>query len=113
MHEVAVMTEVFEIINENIKIYNLKKIDQILLKIGEFTCVEEHALRFSFEVISKGTICENAKLIIQKVKASAYCDNCGETFYICYTNKLCPKCNQFSSNIITGYELLLEKIEGE
>ena len=113
MHEISVMSEVFRIINENVKTNNLKSIDKIILKIGEFTCVEENALRFSFEAMGKETICEKAKLIIEKVKGSAYCHNCKENFYISYINKICPKCNKFSSNIITGYELLLDRIEGE
>ncbi|TCO74628.1 hydrogenase maturation nickel metallochaperone HypA [Marinisporobacter balticus] len=113
MHEVSVVAELFEIIYENVNRYNLKRVDKIILRIGEFTCIEENGLRFAFEGMSKETICENAALIIQRIKARAYCDACKESFYINYTNKICPKCNQFSSNIMTGYELLLEKIEGE
>ncbi|WP_425447354.1 hydrogenase maturation nickel metallochaperone HypA [Dethiothermospora halolimnae] len=113
MHEVSVMTEVFQIINENIKIHNLKRIDKVVLKIGSFTCIEESSLRFVFKSMAKETICKDAELIIVKVKARAYCDYCKHEFNIEYTNKICPKCNRFSSNIIDGYELLLESIEGE
>ncbi len=113
MHEVSVISEVFEIINEYVNVYDLKRINKIVLKIGEFTCIEKSALRFAFEALSRDTICENSELVINKIRASAYCDNCKKNFNISYTNKICPECSKFSNNVVTGYELLMEKIEGE
>lgn len=113
MHEVSIMGEIFEMINENVKSHNLKKVSEVVLKIGEFTCVEEGALRFAFEAFSKDTEAEEAKLVIEKIEASAKCDHCGQVFKVAFTNKICPKCNTFSNNIITGYELLLHEMEGE
>jgi hydrogenase nickel incorporation protein HypA/HybF len=107
------MAEIFEIITDNIAEYNLKKVTKVELKIGEMTCVEESALEFAFEAFSQDTVVENAELIIKRVEATAECENCKEVFKIDYTNKLCPKCNLFSSKIITGNELLLDSLEGE
>ncbi|WP_432409223.1 hydrogenase maturation nickel metallochaperone HypA [Wukongibacter sp. M2B1] len=113
MHETAVISEVLKTVDENIKAYGLKRVDKIILGVGEFTCIEESTLRFAFDAMAKGTVCENSRLILDKIEATAYCDNCKETFGISYTKKLCPKCNKYSCNIVTGYELLLERIEGE
>lgn len=113
MHEVSIMGDIFEIIEDNIAKYNLKKIEKVSLKIGEFTCVEDSALKFAFEAFSKDSLVEGAELLIDRVKASAKCDNCGQVFNISFTNKICPNCSTFSSNVITGYELLLHEIEGE
>lgn len=113
MHEVSIMGEIFEIIQDNVIAYNLKKVDKVVLKIGEFTCVEEGALKFAFEAFSKDTEAEDAKLIIDRVGARAKCSNCGDTFKVTFTKKICPKCNTFSNDIVTGYELLLHEIEGE
>lgn len=113
MHEVSIMGDIFRIIEDNIAEYNLKKIEKVSLKIGEFTCVEDSALKFAFEAFSKDSLAEGAELLIDRVKASAKCDNCGQVFNISFTNKICPNCFTFSSNAITGYELLLHEIEGE
>ncbi|WP_459195559.1 hydrogenase maturation nickel metallochaperone HypA/HybF [Wukongibacter baidiensis] len=107
------MGEIFEIVKENIITYNLKKVEKVVLKIGEFTCVEEGALRFAFEAFTKDTEAEEAELIIDRVEASAKCNNCENTFKVTFTNKICPKCSTFSNAIVTGYELLLHEIEGE
>ncbi|GIM27738.1 putative hydrogenase nickel incorporation protein HypA [Clostridium polyendosporum] len=113
MHEVSIMGDIFNIVNENIVNYKMKKVNKILLKVGEFTCVQEDALQFAFEAFSKDTVAEGAELIIDRVEATAKCSNCEEIFKITFVNKICPKCQTFSNNIVTGYELLLQEIEGE
>lgn len=113
MHEVSIIQDMFDIIEENIENHNIEEVSKIVVKVGEFTCVEEHALTFAFEAISKDTKAENAELIIKRVKATAKCEDCQEIFDISYTNKKCPVCRKFSNNIISGYELILSEIEGE
>lgn len=113
MHEVSIMGELFEIINENVNRYHLSKVNKVILKIGEFTCVEEGALRFAFEAFSRDTKVESAEMIIEKVKAYGKCNQCGRIFKVAFTNKKCPRCNTFSNHMITGYELLLYGLEGE
>lgn len=113
MHETSIIYDALEIAKESGKNNNLKKIDKIYMKIGEFTCVDESSLRFAFEALRKNTICEDADLIIEKVKAKAKCDYCNEEFIIDFTNKICPKCYKYSNNICNGYELLVWQIEGE
>ncbi|SKC72621.1 hydrogenase maturation nickel metallochaperone HypA [Maledivibacter halophilus] len=113
MHEVAVAQEILKIVNQTAEKYDLHKVNKIRLKIGEFTCIEESALSFAFTAVAKETICEDSKIVIERVRARAYCKYCKENFFISYTNKLCPKCNNESTDISTGYELLLDRIEGE
>ncbi|RDY23133.1 hydrogenase maturation nickel metallochaperone HypA [Romboutsia maritimum] len=113
MHEISIVYDTLQIANENGEKNNIKKIDKIFMKIGEFTCVEESSLKFAFESLKKNTICEDAELIIEKIKAKALCNYCNKEFIIDFTNKLCPKCNRYSSNITSGYEIMVWQIEGE
>ncbi len=43
----------------------------------------------------------------------AYCEKCRKKFKISFTEKNCPTCKTYSSNIVSGYETILEQIEGE
>ena len=113
MHEVSIVSDLFEIIQENIVKHELKAVTKVVLKIGEMTCVEEHAIRFAFEAMAKDTEVERAELIIDKVKATAKCESCGEIFAASFLNKICPKCSLFSGHILTGYELYIDELEGE
>lgn len=113
MHEMSVMGEVFAIINNNIDKYNLIKITKVVIRVGEMTCINDKSLRFAFQVFAENTIVEGAELIIKKVQARAKCNNCGSVFKISYTDKICPFCNTYSDQIVNGYELYLDKVEGE
>lgn len=113
MHEVSIMENAISIILEKAKENNLKNISKITIKIGELSGVMSDSLIFAFNSLSKGTIAEGAKFSIEKVDATAMCDDCGITFKIDHFNKLCPKCNKFSTNILSGYELYVNTIEGE
>ena len=67
MHELSIAFEIYNIIDENIKEYNLKNVKVILIKAGSFNRIDEKSLNFAFKALSKGTKCENAKIIIDVV----------------------------------------------
>lgn len=113
MHEVSIMESVIKIVLENAEENNMKKVSKITLKIGELSGVMSDALNFAFSCLSKDTITEGADFVIEKVQAMAICDECKIEFKIDHFNKLCPNCKKFSSNIVSGYELYVNTIEGD
>ena len=113
MHEVSIVQSLISIVCNKADENNLKKINKISLRIGEFSGVFEDSIRFAYKAISKDTIAEGAELIIEKVYATAKCDHCDIEFKISHFNKLCPKCQSFSNNILSGYELNINTIEGD
>ena len=113
MHEVSIVQSLIGIVCNKAEENNLKKINKISLKIGEFSGVLEDSIRFAYGAVSKGTIVEGAELVIEKVEAFAKCDSCHISFKINHFNKLCPECKKFSNNILSGYELYINTIEGD
>lgn len=67
MHELSIAFEIYKIIDKNIKEYNLKNVNLILIKAGSFNLINEKALKFAFRALSKGTKCENATIMIEVV----------------------------------------------
>lgn len=113
MHEVSIVQSLINIVCTKAEENSLTKVNKVSLKIGELSGVFEDSIRFAYKSISKGTIVEGAELVIEKVEATAQCDSCDFSFKINHFNKLCPKCQSFSSNILTGYELYINTIEGD
>ncbi|MBC2580089.1 hydrogenase maturation nickel metallochaperone HypA [Clostridium sp. DJ247] len=113
MHEVSIMESAMRIVKEKAEENNIKNIFKITIKIGELCGVMSDSLIFAFNSLSKETIAEGAEFLIEKVKATAMCNDCGTVFEIDHFNKLCPNCNKFSTNILSGYELYVNTIEGE
>jgi hydrogenase nickel incorporation protein HypA/HybF len=65
MHEASIAFEIYTIVTDNVKAYNLKKVDAIYIKVGSFNGIFEDSLRFAFKAISKASECEEAALIIE------------------------------------------------
>lgn len=65
MHEASIAFEIYTIVTDNVKAYNLKKVDVIYIKVGSFNGIFEDSLRFAFKAISKASECEEAALIIE------------------------------------------------
>jgi hydrogenase nickel incorporation protein HypA/HybF len=107
------MESTIDIVLEKAKEYNFKTIKKITLNIGELSGVMDESLNFAFKELKKDTILEEAELYIDKIKATAYCEQCNKNYHIDHFNKLCPKCGSFAAKIVNGYELYLYAIEGE
>ena len=111
MHEVSIIYDTIKMVEKHSQEANIKSVDKIILKVGEFTCVQEDSLIFAFESLSENTICDGAKFIIDKVAAKAYCNDCKEEFSIDFMNKACPKCNKYSNKIL--FVILLSTLDSE
>jgi hydrogenase nickel incorporation protein HypA/HybF len=68
VHEASIAFEIYKIVHENIKAYNLKNVTLIFIKVGNFNGIDENSLKFAFNAISKGTNCDGAKIIIKLVE---------------------------------------------
>ena len=121
MHEFSTMQNIVEVILEEGKNHNAKKILRVTLKIGELTFLGPDQLRFSFDVLTKGTIMENADLLITKIQPQVKCD-CGYSGATEYDKTLelhlsvpllkCPRCGN-SIEIVKGRECIVSDIQME
>jgi len=72
----ALLDAVLKLAEEN----NAKKVTAIHLKIGELLLINPEQLKFCFSAISKGTIAEDAELVIEFIKPKIVCTQCGKEF---------------------------------
>ena len=88
------------------------KISQVHLIVGQFTCVEPVSLQFAFEVQTRNTFLEGAKLVIRETPLIAFCHSCQKEYSpeigIQYA---CPECRSPMEDIRSGRELKIERVE--
>ncbi len=88
------------------------KISQVHLIVGQFTCVEPVSLQFAFEVQTRNTFLEGAKLVIRETPLIAFCHRCQKEYCpeigIQYA---CPECKSPMEDIRSGRELKIDRIE--
>ena len=111
MHEMALAEGILDIALDYAKQNNAQKINEVGLLIGEMSGVEQESLRFSFAMLVKGTIAENAVLKIKDVPLVGKCSKCGKEFHIDHYDFWCPECKDGVLTTISGREMQVEYLE--
>lgn len=60
MHELSLCQSAVEIIQRQAEQHDVKRVTAVWLEIGALSCVEESAVRFSFEIVCHGTVAQSA-----------------------------------------------------
>ncbi len=113
MHELSLCRSILDIINEQIATRPGLRVKKIGLDIGQLAAVDQDALRFSFEVVTQGTVAEAACLEIAAIEGQAICDVCQKTIPLKRYDDACQSCGQFSLTVTQGEELRVTFLEVE
>lgn len=111
MHELSLMGNLFEVIEQTLERNEVTKVLMVKIRIGKLTNADPDAMRFAFEAFAQGTPCEGAQLIIDQIPVRGRCSQCGQEFPIEHIFFFCPHCECPQVKIIQGQELLLESME--
>ncbi|MFM9059206.1 MAG: hydrogenase maturation nickel metallochaperone HypA [Planctomycetaceae bacterium] len=89
-----------------------RRIVAVTLRVGRLASVHEDALRFSFDVVRRGTPLDGADLRIVDVPVRIWCPACAAEVALPGIQPfICPDCGTRSGDIRAGRELDLESIE--
>jgi hydrogenase nickel incorporation protein HypA/HybF len=111
MHEVGLMENALAIALDYAVREQASRIHQMALRVGDLSGVEPDALQFAFDVVSQGTIAEQAQLNIEFCPTICYCEHCQTEFQPLLMGYECPTCQTWSASIIQGKELELASLE--
>jgi len=113
MHELRIIQDIFPTIEKASQENHLKSISKVHLKMGALRQIVPEFLKFAFTTVAKGTIAEEAELVIEIIPITVFCQNCQQKFKVEENAYLCPNCESTKLEILTGKEIVLESIEGE
>lgn len=113
MHELWICKNLLEIINQKMIDKNHCQVKKVYLEIGQLLAIEKSALTFSFEVLTQGTLAENADLVIIEIPARALCEFCGKNVSLNQYYDACNYCGSFSLKVTQGEELRVKSMEVE
>lgn len=111
MHEMAICESILGILKEQARAQQFDTVKRVRLEIGPLSGVEIEALKFGFDVVTRGSLAESAALEIVETQASAWCMPCGETVAIRERFDACPKCGSHQLQVTTGEELRIKELE--
>ncbi|MCX8007204.1 MAG: hydrogenase maturation nickel metallochaperone HypA [Coriobacteriia bacterium] len=90
-----------------------RRITRIEVSIGELTEVVDEALRFAFETLRRGTMADQAELVVNLVQARSECADCGAAFRHDRFDPKCPECGSYVVRLTQGKELRIDAIDAE
>jgi len=113
MHELSVTESVLEIACKHAKKASATRVTDVSLVIGRLSSIVDDSVSFYWDVISKDTICEGAKLHFRRIPAEMVCLECGNNYVLESELSPCPKCGSARIRVVSGDEFNLESIEIE
>jgi hydrogenase nickel incorporation protein HypA/HybF len=113
MHEMGIANAVLEAVRTEMRRFPGNYPREVGLRIGELAAIDQEALRFCFEAITRETDLETLRLEIEFCPRRNRCLACGRTFDVQDYEFRCPDCANLSTECISGDELELAYLEVE
>lgn len=113
MHEMSLCESIVQIIEDNARNQGFSRVRTVWLEIGELSGVEMEAMRFGFEVISRDTMADGARLEIVELPGLAWCMQCQKTVPTHRRFDPCPECGGFQLQVTGGDEMRIKELEVE
>jgi len=113
MHELSIVANLFEIMEEKAQEKRAKKITFVKLQVGKLSGVVPEFLITAFDVYKQDTIASETRLEIEEVPLTIQCNTCGETMTKDDFVFICIQCGSQDLKTLAGTELILEKMELE
>jgi len=110
MHEASLMKNMLAIVEKAAADAGGGRVTVIQLRRGEMAGVQADAMRFAFDVMSKGTAAEGATLEIETVPLRVRCKRCGAEAHPEDFVFICMKCGATEIEIIGGREMEVDHI---
>lgn len=110
MHEMSLVLRIIDIATEEAQRKDAKKITKIELILGELSGVLYESLMFSFELACKGTMLENAKIVVERIVGQGQCHDCYHVYKMKSLLDKCPKCSALNPKVIQGREFQVRSI---
>jgi hydrogenase nickel incorporation protein HypA/HybF len=101
MHEVSVMSGIVESVLKELEKHDVLRVEEVVLTLGELTFLGEEQLQFAYEIITRDTLLNGSKLVIEPEETELLCLSCGfqgkadklgEEYHMSMPSLVCPKC---------------------
>ncbi|MCF6304293.1 MAG: hydrogenase maturation nickel metallochaperone HypA [Marinosulfonomonas sp.] len=111
MHELSICESIVGVIEQQAVAQSFKKVNLVRLEIGPLAGIEIEALNFSFDVVTRGSIADGAKLEVIELPASGWCAPCAMSVPVKQRFDACPTCGSYQLQITGGDELRIKDME--
>ncbi|CAK0768916.1 Hydrogenase maturation factor HypA [Gammaproteobacteria bacterium] len=113
MHELAVAYALVEQVEMLIHQNQAQRATHIYLRIGPLSGIVPELLSDAISIVAASSRMAGAELEMTRTSIRIYCQVCEAEDEVEINRLLCPSCGNWHTKMISGDELLLERIELE
>jgi hydrogenase nickel incorporation protein HypA/HybF len=110
VHELSVSSA---IVDTAVRHAEGRRVTSVQVRLGRLRQVIPASLAFYFELVSRETVCDGARLDQEVVPAALRCNECASAWEIEQPFFRCPECGSADVTVETGEELEVASIEVE
>ena len=111
MHELSVCLALMEQVRKVAARHDAHRVETIFLKIGPLSGIEAPLLKNAFPIAAAGTVAEDANLVVEQSDIVVRCTQCEAESTVTPNRLLCSRCGDFRTRLVSGDEMLLERLE--
>lgn len=113
MHELSLCEGIVQVMENSAKAQGFDRVKTVWLEIGTLAGVEQSALRFHFDIVTRGTLAEAAALEIIDIPAEAWCMQCSKLVPVKQRYDGCCDCGSYQLQVTSGEEMRIKELEVE
>ena len=110
MHELSIAQSIVELAEREAGSHQANSIEELELEIGSLAGIDFAALDFALESAVKGSMLEEARVVVLRIAGEGRCSDCENLFPVDNLFTFCPACGSYAVKIIKGRELRVESI---
>ena len=111
MHEIGIANSILDAVRTEAAGHPGAIPRKVAVRIGELAAVDDEALRFAFDVLTRDTELESLQLEIESCPRRQRCGACGTEFNVASYEIKCPQCGEERTECIGGDQLELAYLE--
>ena len=111
MHELAVTENILEIALRHAREAGAQRVTGLYLVLGRLSSIVDDSVQFYWDIVSKGTPAEGARLHFRRIAVELQCRSCGRRYAPEGEDMACQACGSTRIEILTGEEFCLEAID--
>ena len=113
MHELSLCEDLMDQVMAIAKTHHAEKVVCITVSIGPLSGIEPLLLESAFLISRAGTLAEGAEFVTETLPIRVLCHDCGAESEATVNNLLCGRCAGYNTNLVSGDELILTRVELE
>ena len=111
MHELSVCQALVDQLIGIAREHGASRVEMVHLHVGPLSGIEPALLETAYPLAAAGSVAEGATLDLTVTVPVVRCRTCGFEGQVSPTQLACPRCGDFRTELLSGDELLLARVE--